>query len=249
MRIPSNLRWGVLALLSCVWPAVSQTSPLWVGTFDADTEGWREVRLRDEITPNRFERQRWEGAQALIVQSASSMSLMARPLTVDLRATPVLCWRWRIDGVVASADLTQRRGDDYAARVYVSFSLPASEMGLGLRTQLRLARAIWGPEVPDAALNYVWDNRQPVGTERPNAYTDRTIMVVQRSGAADAGRWVEERRDVRQDVTRWFSPGAQAVQLAVTADTDNTGEKARAGFADMHFVPADVPCQFPEGSR
>lgn len=248
MRIPSNRSWGVLALLFCVWPAGSQTSPLWVGTFDADTEGWREVRLRDEITPNRFERQRWEGVQALIVQSASSMSLMARPLTVDLQATPVLCWRWRIDGVVASADMTQRRGDDYAARVYVSFSLPASEMGLGLRTQLRLARAIWGPEVPDAALNYVWDNRQPVGTERPNAYTDRTIMVVQRRGAADAGRWVEERRDVQQDVTRWFSARAQAVQLAVTADTDNTGETARAGFAGMHFVPADVPCQFPPGS-
>jgi hypothetical protein len=34
------------------------------------------------------------------------------------------------------------------------------------------------------------------------------------------------------------------VQLAVASDTDNTGETARAGFADLHFVGAEEPCEF-----
>lgn len=233
------------ALWLMAWPAAAQASATWVGQFPADHGAWQEVRLRDDIPPNRFERRHWDGVHALEVHSNASMSLMARPLTVDLQATPVLCWRWRVDAVIASAHMQQRQGDDYAARLYVSFQLPASAMGLGLRTKLALARAIWGPSLPDAAINYVWDNRHPIGTEQPNVYTDRAIMVVQRSGNAQAGRWVEERRHVLQDVSRLFSAQAQAVQLAVTADTDNTGQTAHAGFADMHFVPADAACQFP----
>jgi hypothetical protein len=31
--------------------------------------------------------------------------------------------------------------------------------------------------------------------------------------------------------------------MALTADTDNTGESARAGFADIHFVAEDAPCE------
>ncbi len=142
--------------------------------------------------------------------------------------------------------MTQRQGDDYAARVYVSFKLPDTAMGFGLRTKLALARTIWGADLPDAAINYVWDNRHPIGTDHPNVYTDRAIMVVQRSGNAQAGRWVQERRNVRDDVSRLFSTEAQAVQLAVTADTDNTGLSAHAGFADFHFVGADAGCQFPQ---
>lgn len=216
--------------------------PVWVGRFEGD-EPWREVRVRPGLKPNSFHRRLWDGRRALEVVSSSSMSLMARPLAVDLSRTPVLCWRWRVDAPLSAADMRTRQGDDYAARLYISLSIPASEQGLVLETQLRLARSIWGPDVPDAAINYVWDNRQPVGTERPNAYTSRTTMIVLRSGAADAGQWVQERRHVARDAARWYGPRAAAVQLAVTADTDNTGETARAGFAGLHFVAEDAPCR------
>jgi len=162
---------------------------------------------------------------------------------VDLQRTPVLCWRWRVDAPLKSADMSQRSGDDYAARLYVSLALPEAEKSFGLRTQLSIARSIWGPSVPDAAVNYVWDNRQPVGTERPNAYTDRTTMVVLRSGAAHAGGWVQERRNVGRDVARLYGASARPVQAALTADTDNTGETARAGFADLHWVPEQAACE------
>ena len=222
--------------------ASSAPEPLWVGRFGDGLAPWREVLLNEKLARNRYALRQWDGVAAVEVLSTRSMSLLARPVSVDLAATPVLCWRWRVDAPLAGADLLTRQGDDYAARVYVSLAIPAAQQGLALRTQLRLARAIWGPEVPDAALNYVWDNRHPVGTTRPNAYTERAMMIVQRSGAADAGRWVWERRDVAQDAAAAFGPATVPVQLAVTADTDNTGESARAGFADLHFVARSAPC-------
>lgn len=229
-----------LAMLTAL-PVVAET--VWVGRFDRGMAPWQEVRLKADLQPNTFSLRDWDGVPALEVKSAGSMSLLGRPLDVDLQRTPVLCWRWRIDAPLKSADMTQRSGDDYAARLYVSLALPDSEKSFGLRAQLRIARTIWGPSVPDAAVNYVWDNRQPVGTERPNAYTDRTTMVVLRSGAADAGAWVQERRNVGRDVARLWGVSARPVQLAVTADTDNTGESARAGFADLHWVPEQSACE------
>jgi hypothetical protein len=225
--------------------AADASAPLWIGRFTDGIDAWREIQLDQKVARNVFRVRDWDGVRAVEVVSTRAMSLLARPVAIDLRATPVMCWRWRIDAPLVASDLLTRQGDDYAARVYVSLAIPAAQQGVVLRTQLRLARTIWGPEVPDAALNYVWDNRQPVGTVRPNAYTDRATMIVSRSGAADAGRWVQERRDVAADAAAQFGPAAEPVQVAITADTDNTGESARAGFADLHFVARSAPCERP----
>jgi hypothetical protein len=231
----------LLAALSAT--AQPAEEAVWVGRFERVLSPWREVRLNDKLRPNQFTVREWDGALAVEVRSSGSMSLMARPVQVDLQRTPVLCWRWRVDAPLKGADMTQRHGDDYAARLYASLALPEADMSLALRAQLSLARSIWGAAVPDAALNYVWDNRQPIGTERPNAYTDRTTMIVMRSGAADAGGWVQERRHVGRDAARLYGVSARVVQLAVTADTDNTGETVRAGFADLHWVADTAPCR------
>ncbi len=241
--VAASLSWLMLAPPGrAEAPTKPPGEPVWVGRFADGLAPWREVQIKPELPRNRFRLRDWDGATALEVLSEGAMSLMARPLAVDLKATPILCWRWRVSGPLSRADMTQRSGDDHAARVYVSLSIPLQEQGFGLRTQLRLARALWGSDVPDAAINYVWDNRQPVGTEMPNAYTDRAVMVVLRSGSAEAGHWVWERRDVAQDAARLFGASARPVQLAVTVDTDNTQDVATSGFADFHFVAANARC-------
>lgn len=206
---------------------------------------WQVVRLDKKIPPTQYQVTRWDGVIAIEAKADQSMALLARPVEVDLDRTPIMCWRWRVDATLVKADMATRAGDDYAARVYISFALPPSEIGWVLRGKLKLARTIYGDAVPDAAINYVWDNRYPVGTRRPNAYTDRTRMIVAESGAANAGKWVVARHDVQQDVIAEFgSIQARLIQLSVASDTDNTKEVAHAGFADFHFVAKDAACSF-----
>ncbi|MDD2719804.1 MAG: DUF3047 domain-containing protein [Gallionella sp.] len=206
---------------------------------------WQVVQLDKKIAPTRYQVTRWDGVLSIEATAEHSMALLARPVEVDLNRTPVLCWRWRVDAPLVKSDMATKAGDDYAARVYVSFSLPPSEIGFVLRTKLKLARSIYGDAVPDAALNYVWDNRYPVGTRKPNAYTDRTRMIVSESGAVNAGKWVVARHDVRQDViTEFGSAQALLIQLSIASDTDNTKEIAHAGFADFQFVEKNAAC-FP----
>jgi hypothetical protein len=211
---------------------------------------WQLIRFDQRVAATEFQLRHWDGVVALEATANASMALLARPLTLDLQQTPMLCWRWRVDAPLLAADMATKAGDDYAARLYLAFSLPSHELSLATRAKLTLARSVYGEQVPDAALNYVWDNRYPIGTLRPNAYTERAQMWVLRSGVADAGGWVNERRDVLADAQRAF-PGAsvQAQLLAVTADTDNTGEQAHAGFADVHFVARAAPCVFGPALR
>jgi len=204
---------------------------------------WQVVQLDKKVSPTGYQLRNWDGVLAIEATAERSMALLARPVAVDLIRTPVLCWRWRVDAPLTKADMATKAGDDYAARVYVSFALPPAEIGFVLRTKLKLARSIYGDAVPDAALNYVWDNRYPVGTRKPNAYTDRTRMIVAESGAGNAGQWRIARHDVQQDVIAEFgSTQAKLIQLSVASDTDNTGERAHAGFADFQFVEKGAAC-------
>jgi hypothetical protein len=164
--------------------------------------------------------------------------------------TPILCWQWRIDAPITSADMTKKSGDDYAARVYLNFDVPADQLDFATRSKLALGRTLYGDHLPAAAINYIWDNRHAIGTWQANTYTDRARMLVLRSGSAFAGRWVDERRDVGADFLAAFGhPPLKPTGVAIAADTDQTGEEARAGFADLRFVARADDCPPPEAVR
>lgn len=236
---------AVLGLVSmCVQ---AQDTVTYVGRFDASNSSppapWQIVRFDERIPPTKYRVISWDGVAAVEAEAHASMALLARPLNVDLKSTPVLCWRWRVDAPLKTADMATKQGDDYAARVYVAFRMPPESMSFTTRSKISLARTLYGARVPDAALNYVWENRYPVGTRRANAYTDRTQMIVVRSGPDDAGHWVSERRDVLVDIQKAFgNANASPLSFAIASDTDNTGETARAGFANLHFVSRNSAC-------
>src|SRR5512142_2106361 len=126
------------------------------------------------------------GTTVLRVRSQAAAGTAAQSLAVDLGRRPVLAWRWKVDRVVGAADLATKRGDDFAARVYVFFDVPASELALAARVKLALARLLYGESLPSAAICYVWDNRHARGTSVWSAFTDRVRVVVLESGAARA---------------------------------------------------------------
>lgn len=233
-------------LLLLAWPGLVLAESHWVGRFPASGElpaPWQIEQLSKDIPPTRYRLREWDGVAAVEAHAVKSMALLARPLEIDLGKTPILCWRWRIEAPLRNADMTTKAGDDYAARVYLTFEVPLDSLGVGVRLALGMARTLRGSLVPDAAINYIWDNRHPVGTWQPNTYTDRARMLVVRTGAGEAGRWVTERRDVGADFLHAFGHAPQKLTgLALATDTDNTGEEARAGFADFRFVSRDESC-------
>ena len=232
----------VSAIVSAV---VGVSAPAWVGRFVNPGEPpapWQAVKYSGE-RPTTYRVAYVAGKPAIEAIVDDSMSLLVRPLSVNLDKTPVLCWRWYVDAPVKRADMTRKSGDDYAARVYVAFDVDDSTLSGSTKLKLRVARSVFGKSIPDAAVVYVWDNRHAIGTARKSSYTDRSQLIVAESGAGRARAWVSERADLASDFASAF-PGQRGhpIQLAVAADGDNTKSKGRAAFADIHFVERGVPC-------
>lgn len=225
----------------------SSSPPTWIGRFTvpgSPPAPWQMIPYQGE-KPTSYRVAQVDGRMGVEARVNSSMSLMARPVEINLAEKPILCWRWYVDAPVQKADMTRRNGDDYAARVYIAFDMPDSALSGSTRFKLKMARAMFGRTLPDAAVVYVWDNRHPVGTARKSSYTDRSQLVVAETGAGRAGSWVSERADVAADFARAFgNKPRRPIQLAVASDGDNTKSKGRAAFADIHFVGRDQPCAF-----
>jgi hypothetical protein len=240
---------GALAITAASTVMAASPENTVVGQFPAPAgDGaipapWTVEQFDKGVAPTKYRLRQWDGVNAVEASAEHSMAVLVRPVEIDLAATPVLCWRWRVESTIAQANIRTKAGDDYAARIYLMFRVDPKHLGFGVRTQLALARAVRGSQVPDAAINYVWDHASPVGTVVPNAYTDRAMMWVLKTGDAEAGRWVSERRDIAADFRQAFGhPPAKLFGVAVATDTDQTGGKAKAGFADLRFVAADRAC-------
>ena len=181
------------------------------------------------------------GATVLRVRSHGTAGSAA----FALPALPVagsLAWRWKVDRVVEKADLFAKSGDDFAARVYVFFEVSNAAFPWPERLRLKIARLLYGAELPSAAICYVWDNRHPVGTSTWNPYSRRVRTVVLESGGERAGAWVEERRDLEADFRAAFgdafAAAARVTGIAAGNDSDQTAEGVTAWFGDFHLQPA-----------
>ncbi len=199
--------------------------------------GWRTLSLPGIPAPE-FSLVDEAGTTVLRARAAAAAGTVAFALEADPAARPRLAWRWKVDRVVAAADLADRRGDDFAARVYVFYDVPVGSLPLGARVKALVARAFWGESLPTAALCYVWDNRHAPGTSAWNPYTDRVRTVVLRSGGA--GEWARETRDLEADFRaafggEWKGPVPRVTGIAAGNDTDQTGETVTAWFGDFRL--------------
>jgi len=158
-----------------------------------------------------------EGERALLASSKNSASGLYRKQRIDLRETPFLNWRWRVEKPLNRQDEQSKQGDDYAARIY---ALVSGGM------------AFWRTK----ALNYVWSSSQPVGTQWDNAYTSQAKMVVIESGNQNVGQWRVYKRNVAEDMRELFGEEVTHIDgIAIMTDTDNSQGEAKAYYGDIYF--------------
>ena len=188
-----------------------------------------------KIASNQFSLVIDEGRTVLRVDSAGSAGSIGLPLTtVTGAASALLEWRWKINRVLDKANMAAKANDDFAARVYVFFDVPMESLSFVDRTKLRLARMVAGPDVPTAAICYVWDNTHPAGHTQWSPYTNRVRMIVLQSGTANVEKWMTESRDVVADFRAAFDFDAPAITgVAVGNDTDNTKERVSTWYGDV----------------
>ena len=213
-----------------------------VGKFSAATEGnrlpdgWKPLTFKKVERHTQYEVVK-DGSMVVVkAVSEASASGLTKEVMIDPQEYPIVRWRWKVENLLQKSNVTRKDGDDYPARLYITFAYEPDKVSFGRKLKYKAGQALFG-DIPIGALNYIWDGKSPIGTIIDNAFTDFAKMIVVQSGAQRIGSWVEEERNVYQDYKLAFGEEPPAINgVAIMSDTDNTKERAVAYYGDIIFV-------------
>ena len=215
-----------------------------VGTFstaapgNALPEGWKPLIFKniDRYTVYKLVEDQEEEKTVVQAVSDGGASGITREITIDPKKYPLIEWRWKVTNVLRQADITKKEGDDYPARIYITFAYESGQVGILDKAKFEALRWWYGHYPPLAAINYVWGSKASVGTMVPNAYTDQVVMFVVQSGPEHLDTWLREERNVYEDYLKAFGKKPPMISgVAIMTDTDDTKEMARTYYGDIIF--------------
>ncbi len=180
--------------------------------------GWLELPLLQRALVKRraLDIVEDKGRRALRVKTGhDEQTIIRKKIHVDLATTPVLAWQWKVIVLPTGADLHQRSRSDSPAVPAVAWARPERLMG------------------------YAWDVTAHVGSRFDNPKQPRVHYIVIRSGAAERGRWLTERRDVIADYRLVFGESARTgpVEIEMSVDSNDTRSAAATLLGILRFVP------------
>jgi hypothetical protein len=160
-----------------------------------------------------------DGHRVLHLKSKIESSTVRKDLRgrIDLKETPVLEWTWKAVTLPKNGDCRKKTADDQAAQLYV----------------------VW-PRFPEAVrsqiIGYIWDTTTPAGSIVKSEKTSTVTYVVMRSGTADLGKWITERRNLVEDYKKIYGsqpdgPG----YISIAIDSDDTVSSAESFFGKILF--------------
>ena len=194
-------------------------------------EDWRQPKLGARGIPAGWQGQSWgspkyeftvvdnDGHRVLHLRSQGEGSTISKDIKgkVDLKQTPILEWSWKAVVLPKGGDSRRKATDDQAAQIYVSW-----------------------PRFPESVrsriIGYVWDTTAPAGLVAPSEKTGTVTYIIVRSGTADLGRWVTERRNVVEDFKKIYGEAPDhsgAVSIAI--DSNDTNSLAESFMGPIVF--------------
>ncbi|MGQ0792511.1 MAG: DUF3047 domain-containing protein [Deltaproteobacteria bacterium] len=240
----SMLLLAMLAAMSIPSAALSPDT-IEVGRFSAETaegglpSGWSPFTFKNSPKHTHYGLVKEGGVMVVMATSQGAVSALSREIKIDPKEYPIIRWRWKIANTLRGSDLKSKKGDDYSARIYITFQYDPSKSSALERAKYKAARLAYGKFPPLGAINYIWTKNSPDGAFASNPHLKQSKMFVAESGDAKVGEWVFEQRDVYEDFKRAFGREPTAISaVAIMTDTDNTGEAAVAYYGDIEFLKA-----------
>jgi len=215
-----------------------------VGTFSADQPGaglpagWKPLMFK-KIPKHTEYVLVSEGGQVVVkATSEASASGLTKAVAIDPKDYPIVHWRWKVENLLQRSDVSRKDGDDYPARLYITFAYDPDHVSFGKKLKYKAGRALFG-DIPIAALNYIWETKTPIGAIVENVFTDFAQMIVVESGPQKVGVWVDEERNIYEDYKKAFGEEPPMINgVAIMSDTDNTKDRAVAYYGDISFRKA-----------
>ena len=149
--------------------------------------------------------------------SDNAASGLGKKIRIDLNKTPFINITWKIEKDLPGIKENEKKGHDYAARVFVIKKTGATPLS-------------------NRAINYVFSSNNEVGKNWRSPYTKKSIDNVLATTKKNLNEWVTVKANVKDDFKRFHNLDINELDgLAVMSDTDNSKMKSVAYFQNIYF--------------
>ncbi len=106
-----------------------------VGKFSAEAmentlpTGWKPLTFKKIDRHTVYTLVKDDTAVVVKAVADSSASGLVREIKIDPREYPVVQWRWKVTHILKKGDVRRKEGDDYPARLYITFEYDPSKLG------------------------------------------------------------------------------------------------------------------------
>jgi hypothetical protein len=150
---------GILILLSSS-DALSQ-AVIEVGKFSAATvgdklpSGWKPLSFKKIEKQTSYTLVKDEGKVVVKAVARASASGLIREIEINPKEYPIVQWRWKVTNILKKGNVKQKDGDDYPARIYITFKYDPGKLSLAEKAKYEAVRVLYGQYPPHGALNYI----------------------------------------------------------------------------------------------
>jgi len=179
---------------------------------------FKQWRQKDFVGTNAYHFHQENQSPVVQISANNSASGLFLEKDINIDQTTFLQWSWKINHVLKNIDERSKKGDDFAARVYVVTST--------------------GPfPWQKRSLCYVWSNNQAINTTWPNPFTGKVKMIALDSGNGAAGSWRQHQRNIQQDFELAFNKKYSKIEaIAIMTDTDNSQKQATGWYKNIRLI-------------
>jgi hypothetical protein len=243
---------AISSLFPLVTSHAQQEAILEVGKFSAEPlenslpTGWKPLTFKKIDRHTTYTLIKESNEVVVKAVADSSASGLVREIKINPKEYPIVQWRWKVNNILKKGDVRRKEGDDYPARIYITFEYDPRRLGFFEKAKYEAVRLVYGQYPPIGAINYIWESKVPKDTMVPNPFTDRVMMIVVESGDVKLNQWVSEERNLYEDYKKAFGKEPHLISgVAIMTDTDNTGESATAYYGDILFKKINPNNQIP----
>ena len=199
--------------------------------------GWEELIFKKKKKYKKYKLIKDNDIVVLKAISKSSSSGLIKKISINPAVYPIIKWSWKITNIYKNGDATKKEGDDYPARIYITFKYDPKKLSFFEKIKYKAAKILYGEYPPIAAINYIWESKAPINTIISNPYTDRVKMIVVESGKKKLNTWVIEERNIYNDYIKAFNEKPSFISsVAIMTDSDNTKESTISFYGDIIFI-------------
>ena len=162
MILPSPQKWMerrvwkfvLIAMGLLIAPTAARAespSVIEVGKFSSGTvgqampDGWKPLTFKKIPKHTSYEVVK-EGESVVVkAMSDASASGLTKEVRIDPKEYPIIRWRWRVENLLKRSDVNRKDGDDYPARLYVTFEYDPEKTSFSKKLTYKAGTCdLWG---------------------------------------------------------------------------------------------------------